>query len=82
MSRITGVSEQKANLFVRLAYWFSKKRVAGKGSSKVSSSLLSSVNSLWRLEKAKVKTRPQTLSLTLRYTPMNRGDSNRLQLRK
>jgi hypothetical protein len=27
MSRITGVSEQKANIFVRLAYWFSKKRV-------------------------------------------------------
>ena len=27
MSRITGVSEQKANIFVRLAYWLSKKRV-------------------------------------------------------
>ena len=27
MSRIPGVSEQKANIFIRLAYWFSKKRV-------------------------------------------------------
>jgi len=27
MSRIAGVSEQKANIFVKLAYWFSKKRV-------------------------------------------------------
>jgi hypothetical protein len=27
MPRITGVSEQKANIFVRLAYWFSRKRV-------------------------------------------------------
>ena len=27
MSRITGVPEQTANIFTKLAYWFSRKRV-------------------------------------------------------
>ena len=26
MTRITGIPEQKANIFVRFAYWLSKKR--------------------------------------------------------